>query len=488
MVLITALNAQTINKTILKPNSFEYRNCIYVYGYNQNNSNLIFKCYLFNYKLTITDSIAFDLGKHTPADFVDVTTDTIHDVISFYFQLANQKNMVSLLRCNQQLLKICTATNFDANRINALTVFEDEKFYYKNNLYTIRNVDSDTAGAQFFLTKHTVKSIDKPFEYHYNWQFAFERKNIHRATIIYADTNEVLVFVNVSMGLKKGQWLLRINASNGNLIKGTKLATKLDTRHFLYSTCAYNTVTKIVTLVGSIYDDKAINFSAKSANFTNQSKAHKLFLITIDSVGDVLSRYEKIVPLPLQTKASDALKSFHVKVTSFTKLSNNSYAIWLDIYEMTQPNLLCYYTSWQIALIPNDVDYELKLSKLCTATKALPKLISFENGDAYGKFYLKDISEYDKFKYKNTKNSVLLKADLDDLNNTYFVIKKTEILSATKTYNYVFTGQKGLENKIILKAEQGQKSNLFFTNKFNYISFLTAITNDAFELKTTILQ
>jgi hypothetical protein len=61
------------------------------------------------------------------------------------------------------------------------------------------------------------------------------------------------------------------------------------------------------------------------------------------------------------------------------------------------------------------------------------------------------------------------------------------MLSAKKTYNYIFMGKKGLEYKALLKSEQGQNINLFFTDKKNYISFITNIGNSDFELKVNNL-
>ncbi len=477
------VNAQSIKQNLLSANALKYQQKIYVYGYEQNKTELIFKCFSYTKSLQLKDSINYKLGKHTPADYVDVSVDSLHEVLNFYFQLANQKNVLSLLRCDSTLHKICSAENFDANRVNALSIFDDEKYYYKNSLYIIRSVDSDTAGNQFYLTKTTIKTIAKPFEYDYNWQFAFERKYIHRATIIYADTTEVVVFANVSGGIKKGQWILRISASKGNLIKGTKLNPKSDTRHFLYSNIIYNKQTKSIDVIGSIYDATMIDFTAKTFNFTNQAKAHKLFLITIDSTGIVEQRVEKPLALPIQTKTPVGLKSFHVKAREFTKAPDNSFLVWLDMYEMSLANALTYYASWQMSLIPNDVDYELKQTKLTLPLKAIPTLISYQNGDAYGKFYLKDISEYDKFKYKSAKNAVLIKSDVDDLGQTSYVFKKVNILNSSKTFNYVFTGKKGLENKTIFTSEQGQKANVFFINKTKYLSFITNIADAEFELK-----
>jgi hypothetical protein len=329
--------------------------------------------------------------------------------------------------------------------------------------------------------------MDKPFEYDYKWQFAFERQYIYRVSIIYADTNQVMVYAHVFDGLKKGQWILRINAHTGEIIRGTKLTAKGDTRYFLMSNFIIDKKSKSIDVIGSIYDANMLDFKNKTSNFTNQAKNHKLFLVTIDSLGDVVNRVEKTFPLPIQTKTQIGLQSFHLKIREFTKNADGSYSIWSDIYEQSQPNVFSYYSSWQFNMIPNDVDYEVVRTPFSISTKAILNFTSFTKGDTYGKFILNDIGEYDKFKYKKPLNEVVIKTGLDDLNNAFYVLKKTDILSAKKIYYYVYMGKKGLENKIIFKSEQGQHIDVFFTGKTSYISFITNIGNTDFELKVNNL-
>ena len=196
------MKSQIVKQSLLLANSFTLRESIYVYGYNQDKANLNFKCYLYSSQLQLKDSAIFELGKHTPSDFLEISTDTMHHVLNFYFQLANQKNTVTLLRLNDSLQKITSTENYDANHINSLTAFDDETFYYKNDLYVIRT-NTDSLGKQFYLSKYVVKTMQKPFEYDYKWQFAFERKYIHRASVVYADTQQVIVYAHVFDGLKK---------------------------------------------------------------------------------------------------------------------------------------------------------------------------------------------------------------------------------------------------------------------------------------------
>lgn len=480
------LRCQIIKQNLLLANSLQFHQTIYTYGYEQTKSNLLFKCYSYNYKLQLQDSVSFILGKHTPADFLEISADTLHDVLNFYFQLADKKNVVTLLRLNDTLKKITSTENYDANHINSLTAFDDEKYSYKEDMYIVRT-NTDSLGKQFYLSKYHVKSIDKPFEYDYKWQFAFERKYIHRASVVYADSNQVIVYVHVFDGLKKGQWILRINSHTGEIIKGSKLSAKSDARYFLLSNVAIDKKSKNIDVIGSIYDANMIDFKNNTSNFTNQSKNHKLFLVTIDSLGDVITRAEKVFPLPIQTKSTSGLQSFHVKIREFKKLKGNNFELWADVYEQSKPLMFCYYSSWHIDISPDDVDYTFTLSKFYISTSAIPNFINFAKGDTYGKFILNDIRDYDKFKYQQPLNQFIITTRLDDLNNSYYVLKKTDLMTATKSYNYVYMGKKGLENKVILKSEQGQKANIYFHKKTSYISFTTNTANTEFELKLNSL-
>lgn len=482
MGFISLVNGQTIKRSLLSANVLSFHNSLYVYGYEQSNANLKFKCFSYSTKLQAKDSIEYNLGKHTPSDYLEISADTLHDVLNFYFQLANQKNVVSLLRVNDSLKQIANAENYDANHINSLAVFDDEKLTCKQDLYVIRTA-TDSADKQFYLSKYHVKSISKPFEYDYKWQFAFERKHIYRASVLAADTHQVIVYAHVFDGLKKGQWILRINANTGEIIRGTKLSAKGDQRHFLMSNFIIDKKTKSMDVIGSIYEANSIDFKNKTSNFTSQAKNHKLFLVTIDSLGDVAQRVEKNFPLPIQTKTQTGLQSFHLKIREFTKNADGSYNIWSDIYEQTLPNVLTYYSSWQFNLVPNDADYDINRSTFTISSKVIPNFMSLAKGDNYGKYLLNDIGDYDRFKYKKPLNEVVIKTGLDDLNNAFYVLKKTDILSAKKSCNYIFIGKKGLEYKALLKSEQGQNINLIFTDKKSYISFITNIGNSDFELK-----
>ena len=486
IIAFASIKGQVIKQNLLLANSALFHQSIYTYGFEQSKNNLQFKCYSYNYRLQPKDSVTFSLGKHTPSDFLEISVDTLHDVLNFYFQLANQKNLVTLLRLNDTLEKITSAENYDANHINSLTAFDDEKYAYKDDMYVIKT-NSDSSGKQFYLVKYHIKTMDKPFEYDSKWQFAFERKHIHRASVVYADTGQVILYTHVSDGIKKGQWILRINANNGEIIKGTKLSAKGDTRHFLLSNLIIDKKNKSINVIGNIYNANEIDFKNNASNFTNQIKNHKLFLVTIDSLGDVINRTEKLLPLPIVVKSLNVPQSYHVKIREFKKLNDSNFDVWMDIYTQSKPLTFCYYSSWHLDISSDDIDFTVNPSKFYISSESIPDYISYAKGDSYSKFILNDINEYDKFKYQQPLNQFIIATGLDDLSNSWYVLKKTDLNSLTKFYYYVFYGKKGLENKVVLKAEQNQKTHIYFYKKTSYLSFTTDTANTSFELKVNTL-
>ena len=299
---------------------------------------------------------------------------------------------------------------------------------------------------------------------------------------MYADSNYVMVYVNVNDGIKKGQWILRINSITGELIKGTRLGSKLDAKSYLYSNSIYDSKTKSIAVIGSIYEKEMIDFKINNSNFINLSKRHQLFLICIDSLGEVISKTEKLIALPLQTNNQTFTTSYHLKIREFKK-TVSGFDVWADMYEQSLPNTFVYYSSWHIDIKPNELNYDITPSRFLIATKAIPKFISYTKGDTYGKFMLNNMSDYDVFKYKKPLNPVVVKTAMDDLGNSFFILKKTDILLGTKKYNYVFLGKKGLENKVLLECAKDQKGDMYFIKQTNYISFTDNIEHTAFELK-----
>lgn len=205
------VSGQSINRTLLKPNSLYFRDNIYVFGFIQDKNDLNFKLYKASADLNKLDSVSNTIGKEKAENLLEITADTLHGYLNFYFQKVNSKNSATLVRYTDSLKLITKVENFESSKINSLTTFENEIYTYKSSTYTIRTSE-DSLGKQFYLTKFSVISPLKPFEYKQIWQYPLDKHNINTTHVFYADSEMVLMYVTITSGLKKGQWVLKINA------------------------------------------------------------------------------------------------------------------------------------------------------------------------------------------------------------------------------------------------------------------------------------
>lgn len=484
MLGCTMLRAQSAGKPLLRPGFLMFKHRLYAYGYQQIQKELVFKCYSYDEKLQCKDSTEMSLGAHTPADFIAISADTLHDVLNFYFQLANQNNEASLLRTNASLQRLCAAPAIDANRVNTLAAFDDEKYTAGDATYVI-NTSGDSLNRQFYLTKYKVRSFSQPFEDVQSWQFAFERQFIHRASVIYADSSVVMVYVNVSDSTKRGQWVLRISATTGRLIKGTRISVKGDNRNFLYSNSLYDAKSKELTCIGNICSPAEIDFKTGKFDFRGSARNHQFFIVKIDSAGMVALRSEKAVPIPVASNALNAAASYHIKVRELYKTGDHQMAAWADVYEFGPDHLLTYYTSWYFNIAESDMGYDLAPGPFYVSSSAVPALTSRSKNDLYGKILLDDAMQYDRILYKKPVLPVLLKTGLDKDGKPFHVLVKTELNAGVSTFYLVSQGKKALESKVLLRCDKSKPATLFFAAPGTYTS--AQDTGTGFELKINTL-
>lgn len=486
VALTVTAPGQSIRRALLRANACVYKQRVYVYGYEQRQERLLFRCFSYNSLLMPKDSAEFDLGRHTEGQYLDISSDTLHDVLNFYFQLADQKNRVSLCRLDSTLKTICTAHDVDANHINSITAFEDGNYRYRQSLYVI-STTGDSTGKQFYLSRYDLKAMDRPFEYSTKWQYAFERSHIQRASIIAADSAQVILYAHVIDGLKKGQWILRVNARSGALIKGTKLGPKGDNRHYLYSAALYHPEDKSLDVAGSIYPSAMIDFKKATADFKMLSASHQLFVLHIDSLGEVTSRFEKALPLPLAgAKAGTGGTPLHFRIGELGMQGDKHLVIRGDLYEQKQANVMSYYSSWQLKLAPAEEGYSVSTATVYPLPRLIPNLIGTTPGNTYGRIFLNSVSDYDQFEYATPRNPVLLYSGLDANNAPLLILRSVNILSGQRTYMLVANGKKGAESRPLFSTAKNQASNLFVLEK-RFISFVSDPGNTGYTLKINSL-
>ena len=179
--LLPTFFGQTQQFNFYNGNSQLFNKQLYSFGIQAQKQNALCIIYKLDLNLKTRDSLKIDLGKIQPEDFLQLYSDTLHDFLNIYIQ-QKQKKLITILRFNKAFERVASIENVDVARLNSISAFENELFYYKKDVYTIKN-QTDTSGKQFYLNKFSLKSELKNFEYEFKWQFPFERKNINSAHI-----------------------------------------------------------------------------------------------------------------------------------------------------------------------------------------------------------------------------------------------------------------------------------------------------------------
>lgn len=334
-------------------------------------------------------------------DYLQAYSDTLHDYLNIYLQ-KKEKKTVTILRMNKNMEVVATIENVDIARLNSVSGFESELFYFKNYAYTIRTVE-DTSGRQFYLNKYILKSDLKNFEYSLCWQFPFERKNINSAHIIYADYKQVLMYVVVNGGVKQGQWIVSINAATGNLIKGTKLGEKGDGAVYEYGHFIMDTLNKTLTLAGQKFLENQWKEGDKQPSVNNAATAF-VYLIQLDSAGEVIERNNFKVPVvDIKSGARKTSSAYLLRIARLTKDKiEDKFYLETDIFKSSD-NLqsFLYSNTTILSVIQGDEGRVLQKNTL-TSNPLIEKFYMVPDRlDINGKLFNDSLGRFEKLFYRS---------------------------------------------------------------------------------------
>lgn len=479
---------QSINRALLKSNSVYFRNSVYVFGFVQDKNDLNFKLYKASSDLTKLDSVSTTLGKEKAENLLEITADTLHGYLNFYFQKVNSKNLATLIRYTDSLKLITKVENFESNKINSLTTFENEIYTYKNSTYTIRTSD-DSLGKQFYLTKYDVISNQKPFEYKQAWQYPLEKRNINTTHVFYADSEVVFIYVTILTGDRKGQWILKLNSKNGTITKGIKLNANGDERSYILSAFHYDVKEKELLVVGNLYTKQQLDIETKNFAFTGLNKENTFFFIKIDGANEIVSRDLKAIPIAI---VSPLVKSnikppappfYHLRIKELKKVSKTGYELYCNIYKSTPGSLLFLYeTGFSFDVALEEMGIELMVGKIHNNLAPFPGLVNSDLKDINGKIELKSISEFDKFLYKQPIADVEKQFGIDEIKNSKWIICISDIKTGINSFYNVKVGLKGVENKLIFQGSKYNNPNVYKINNQKLIKYTSNSETGIFEL------
>lgn len=434
---------------------FIHHHAVFLGGLRQSGNTCVFKLYRIDSGWQKTDSVEVNLGAATLNQFLPVSFDSLHSVFNFSIQRKDVKNKATVLRFTPDLKLLCQANQVDIARINSLTNFQQDRYIARNELYAIRQVKDTSGYQQFYLSAYHLKDSSKPFEYDFKWQFAFDRQFIKTAHIFYADHQQVMVFVDVEDGSRKGQWLLRVNARNGFLIRGTRLNTKTEKAVYYFSAYFRDTLTKDLLLLGQRKEEQSANVAAAK----NKVEA---FVIKADSMGNILGR--TIAPLrftevkPAKANLKPVLKSYALIWHIVKRLPSAELLAEASVFE-EWPDKWLYADSYRFTLSPMGDDYTFDRQQELIRPELGLYFWSRDPLNTNGILTTDSISGISSLYYSGREQNFIKAFKADDVTKTY-ILQKTDPKKQVKEWMRFYMNGKVLSSSKLMESSSSQPTQI----------------------------
>jgi len=477
------VHTQTKQFELMQGNCQLFNGHVYSFGLKDQKQNAAFCVYKMDFKLRILDTVRVDPGKGPAENYLQTYSDTLHDCLNIYLQ-KKEKKTVTILRFNKKFELLAKIENVDIARLNNTAMFSSELFYFKNFAYSVKTIN-DSSGRQFYLNKYALKSDLENFDYALKWQFPFERKNVHSAHIFYANKNFVFLFAMVT-GDKTGQWVLKIGAETGKLIKATKLNNKDETNIYIFGDCYADKSNKTISLVGQKYTESQYNPEQNKLTLSN-ALLSTLYYVEIDSLGEIIVRQDFKLPInDIKTGVKKTANNYILRISKLKKGPDGSFAMTCDVFKSMNSNLCYLYANTFVfnllpeedRLIPekNAIAPNLMIEQYYATPDRLDMngKICIDSLDQFQKLFYKSFSFPVKqhFKYDGEKNPIwIVSKHTTKKNNVNFSflgpVKKiytlTTIEDIVELLNPVFTGLSN-ENFLISSQIEEKKYQLKLYN------------------------
>lgn len=422
--------SQTLDFDLIKANSCSFSGNVYVFGLLPQAKGTSFRIYKLNKELKKADSSTVDLGKTNADALLQLNSDTLHDFLNIYLQ-KKEKKLVQILRYTKKFELFANIEDVDVARLNSISTFENEIYYTKNEVYTIK-VSNDTSGKQFYLNKYSLKSEQKNFEYEPKWQFPFERRNINSAHIVYATKNYVLMYVNVIDGLKRGQWMLKVNASTGLLIRGTKLNDKGELNFYTYGKMILDTSTRQLFVIGQKFTEAEFNQKDRKLNIVNKPFL-TIYMARIDSLGEMEEKNEFKIPV-VEQKGNKAPNSYILRVDKFAKSKEGNFTFEADLFKGNNTGCYSYCTSSTYSLTQTEEKLMFEKSTAFSNPDIERFYFTLDKLDMNGKTCADSLQEFEKLFYRNITFGVKQAYKLNELGNRIWILKKSDTKKGMESF------------------------------------------------------
>ncbi len=355
-----SVKSQSVATSLRNGDAQMFRQHLYVYGLTDSTGSAGLLCYRYDSYLHKKDSAFIPLGKDKAEFYLRLYSDTLHGHLNLYLQKKGQ-NQVKTIRLAEDLSLTALVEKTEISRLNNSAMLGARPFYAGDIVYSIKT-SGDSSGRQFYLNCFKLRDHKQNFDYQLLWQHPFDRKNIGFAKIVSADKSTVHVFTEIESGAKKGQWLLKINAADGALLKGTKLNAKNETLSYLPGVALNDILHKRLILIGECINPLK---SAGTAGY------HQLYFLELDSFSYVSKR--KVFTVPVTETKRGAAKQSPVFNLSFESAARGRTGIEVqtDLY-IAEPGQRCFNYCNTVVFRINDQDKNVLFEKnVISSNKAI---------------------------------------------------------------------------------------------------------------------
>ncbi len=445
------MNAQK-DLALEKGNCIAFKQNLYAFGFKSNT----FLIYKLKPNLQVLDSFAYSLEKAKPSDYLRVDCDTLHDHLNFYLQKKDKQN-ATLIRLDQKFKLINEFKNVEITKLDPLAMFDHQKFVYKKFIYAVKTA-FDTSGKQYYLSKYELQnSAEKPFDYKFKWQFNFEKKHIKNVNVFYADSAKVLAYVHINEGERKGQWVLKINAKDGLIIKGKKISSNT-TMNYRFGNHFVDTMGKNIFVLGQLTNGETLS-----------SATPTLFILQFDSMLSLNSQKLIVQRIPGNPKVK-AGPGFIFQVSNVKKTSPQNYEYQIDFYRNNTIDFK--YSNSVTQAFSYD---EESISTDPFVIKEYPEVENYyftnDKKDLNGKLFADTSRSADRLFYQQPVFKVKQAYKVNSDGFPIWVLKKTDAKAGAVNYSVLKPGLKVYEVKTISTNPKEEEPGMLFFGKETYILF-----------------
>jgi hypothetical protein len=447
--------AQQQNFNLEKGKVVLFKHKLFAYGFKQSELRI----YLLDLKLKLTDSSFYKLEKSTAADYLSIDCDTLHGTLNVYLQKKDKLN-ATLLRYTDSLKLVNEFKNVEITKLSPLANFDQQKFIYRQFAYVVKSA-VDTGGKLFYLSKFEfTPSNTKPFDYKFKWQFNFEKKHIGNIHVFYADTNYALAYVSLITGERKGQWVLKINAATGLLIKAKKLSNNQSLNYRFANFCR-DTISKELFVLGQL-----------TAGDQLASPSPTLFILQFDSLLSLTNQKQVVQKItPANPKAKTA-NTYIFQVPTLETLANSTYAYTLDLFK-SNGNEFKYVNSARL-------NFSVQMDEIVAEPVVQKEYLDVENyyftqdkKDLNGKLFKDTTVSTDRLFYKAPVFAVNQSFKTNENELPVWLLKKNDIKLNSINYALLQPGLKVYETKSLYSISKNEDPNMILLNSNTFLLFHT---------------